>query len=234
MLFDLRGRGRRRTIQVIYLSLAILMGGGLVLFGIGGNTSGGLVDAIQGNSGGTDANDAFEKRVETLEKRTQANPQDARGVGRARRACASRSATTGENYDTASQAYTDEGQGRAASARRRPGSATSRSTRPSPTRRWPTRWSRPTASRGCSDYGEAVQAMEIVIDNRDRRPTSSTPSWPCSRTPPSRTARATLAADKAVELAPEGPAQGHPRADRPGQDPARQRGAARGTRRSGQ
>ena len=37
MLFDLRGRGRRRTVQVIYLSLAILMGGGLVLFGIGGD-----------------------------------------------------------------------------------------------------------------------------------------------------------------------------------------------------
>ena len=33
MLFDLRGRGRRRTIQVIYLGLAVLMGGGLVLFG---------------------------------------------------------------------------------------------------------------------------------------------------------------------------------------------------------
>jgi hypothetical protein len=50
MLFDLRGRGRRRTVQVIYLSLAILMGGGLVLFGIGGATSGGLVDAITGSS----------------------------------------------------------------------------------------------------------------------------------------------------------------------------------------
>ena len=34
MLFDLRGKGRRRTVQVIYVSLAILMGGGLVLFGI--------------------------------------------------------------------------------------------------------------------------------------------------------------------------------------------------------
>ncbi len=29
MLFDLRGRGRRRAIQAIYLSLALLMGGGL-------------------------------------------------------------------------------------------------------------------------------------------------------------------------------------------------------------
>src|SRR6185312_3943702 len=72
MLFDLRGRGRRRTVQVIYLSLAVLMGGGLVLFGIGGATSGGLIDAIQGNSSTTSGTDAFQKRVDTLEKRTQA------------------------------------------------------------------------------------------------------------------------------------------------------------------
>src|SRR4051794_3039567 len=50
MLFDLRGR-RRRLIQAIYLMLAVLIGGGLVLFGIGGNVGGGLVDAISGNSG---------------------------------------------------------------------------------------------------------------------------------------------------------------------------------------
>jgi hypothetical protein len=66
MLFDLRGRGRRRTVQIIYLSLALLMGGGLVLFGIGGATSGGLVDAIQGGSGTQSADDVFEKRVEAL------------------------------------------------------------------------------------------------------------------------------------------------------------------------
>src|SRR5256886_6259674 len=53
MLFDLRGRGRRRTIQAIYVTLAILMGGGLVFFGIGGNTSGGLFDAFKsGGRGG--------------------------------------------------------------------------------------------------------------------------------------------------------------------------------------
>ena len=40
MLFDLRGRGRRRTVQVIYLTLALLLGGGLVLFGIGGDVQG--------------------------------------------------------------------------------------------------------------------------------------------------------------------------------------------------
>ena len=34
MLFDLRGRGRRRTVKIVYITLALLMGGGLVLFGI--------------------------------------------------------------------------------------------------------------------------------------------------------------------------------------------------------
>src|ERR1700710_2650228 len=76
MLFDLRGRGRRRTVQVIYLSLAILMGGGLVLFGIGGATNGGLIDAIQGGSGSTNGTDVFQKRVDAVQKRTLANPQD--------------------------------------------------------------------------------------------------------------------------------------------------------------
>ncbi|MEA2347457.1 MAG: hypothetical protein QOG62_1244 [Thermoleophilaceae bacterium] len=48
MLFDLQGK-RRRLVQVIYLGLAILMGGGLVLFGIGSSTSGGgLFDAFSG------------------------------------------------------------------------------------------------------------------------------------------------------------------------------------------
>jgi len=51
MLFDLRSRGRRRTVQGVYLGLALLMGGGLVLFGVGaGNGFGGLLNAFSGNS----------------------------------------------------------------------------------------------------------------------------------------------------------------------------------------
>ena len=53
MLFDLRARGRRRTVQAVYLGLAILIGGGLVLFGVGtGSGVGGLLNAFtNGNSG---------------------------------------------------------------------------------------------------------------------------------------------------------------------------------------
>jgi tetratricopeptide (TPR) repeat protein len=77
MLFDLRGRGRRRTVQVIYVSLAILMGGGLVLFGIGGNTNGGLVDAITGGGGGgSSIDDAAQKDVKQAVAATQSTPQD--------------------------------------------------------------------------------------------------------------------------------------------------------------
>ena len=74
MLFDLRGR-RRRAVQATYLTLAVLMGGGLVLFGIGGNTSGGLFDAFKGGSGGG-GNDALKKRIEREEKTLRQSPQN--------------------------------------------------------------------------------------------------------------------------------------------------------------
>jgi hypothetical protein len=76
MLFDLRGR-RRRAVQATYLTLAFLMGGGLVLFGIGGDVSGGLIDAFGGrDSGGDDANSQVQKRIESQEKRLKSSPQN--------------------------------------------------------------------------------------------------------------------------------------------------------------
>jgi hypothetical protein len=74
MLFDLRGR-RRRAVQATYLMLALLMGGGLVLFGIGGDVSGGLLDAFKGG-GGPSADSAFQDRIDKQEERLQANPQN--------------------------------------------------------------------------------------------------------------------------------------------------------------
>jgi hypothetical protein len=75
MLFDLRGRGRRRTVQVIYVTLALLLGGGLVLFGIGGDVNGGLFDAFSQDSGSD--NDALKDQAKDAEKKVQANRQDA-------------------------------------------------------------------------------------------------------------------------------------------------------------
>src|SRR3954447_26755811 len=80
MLFDLRGSGRRRIVKIVYITLAFLMGGGLVLFGIGGGggISGGLVDAITGTSGGGDTSaDRFTKQERAALAKTKVNPQDA-------------------------------------------------------------------------------------------------------------------------------------------------------------
>lgn len=77
MLFDLRGRGRRRTVQVIYLGLALLMGGGLVLFGIGSSSNGGLFDAFSGDNGGGSATASIDKQIDAELAKTRANPKDA-------------------------------------------------------------------------------------------------------------------------------------------------------------
>src|SRR5215213_6415117 len=76
MLFDLRGH-RRRAVQTTYVILAVLMGGGLVLFGIGGS-SGGILDAVTGNnSGGADVNDQLQKRIDRQEERLKTAPTNA-------------------------------------------------------------------------------------------------------------------------------------------------------------
>ena len=145
MLFDLRGRGRRRTVQVIYLSLAILMGGGLVLFGIGGGTNGGLFDAIGGSGGSSTSADAvFQKRLDAYERQLKANPQDAAaliGLTKLRFG----NASTGENYNQTQRRLHGEGPRRAAPGLR--GLAALPRDQPGQARRRarPTSWSRPTA-----------------------------------------------------------------------------------------
>jgi hypothetical protein len=74
MLFDLRGRGRRRVVKVIYLGLALLLGGGLVLFGIGGDVQGGLFDAFKENSGS--AQESIQKERDKRAAAATANPND--------------------------------------------------------------------------------------------------------------------------------------------------------------
>ncbi len=82
MLFDLQGR-RRRVVQATYLMLAILMGGGLVFFGIGGDVSGGLFDAFSDRSGSGNGNSALEKRIERNEKKVAATPNAAEAARKA-------------------------------------------------------------------------------------------------------------------------------------------------------
>ena len=109
MLFDLRGSGRRTTIKAVYLTLALLMGGGLVLFGIGGDVSGGLVDAITDRGGSTTvSDDRFRDRAVEAQRAAEATPRDPEAwatVARARYQYAS----AGDFFDQATGQFTPEG-----------------------------------------------------------------------------------------------------------------------------
>jgi hypothetical protein len=75
MLFDLRGRGRRRMVKVIYIGLALLMGVGLIGFGIGGGFGGGgLLTAASNNEGSGSA--SFASQIKKYRKLTQQQPQN--------------------------------------------------------------------------------------------------------------------------------------------------------------
>jgi hypothetical protein len=81
MLFDLRGK-RRRAVQGTYLTLAILLGAGLVFFGIGSSVSGGLGDLFSGGGGGSNQGDKIvQDKIEKAEKQLQANPRNEAALG---------------------------------------------------------------------------------------------------------------------------------------------------------
>jgi hypothetical protein len=76
MLFDLRGRHRRRAVKVIYVGLALLVGGGLVLFGVGtgGGGGGGLLNAATENEGSGGA--SFANQIKKYEKTIKQQPNN--------------------------------------------------------------------------------------------------------------------------------------------------------------
>jgi tetratricopeptide (TPR) repeat protein len=102
MLFDLKGR-RKRFVQVSYVILAVLFGIGLVGFGIGGATSGGLFDAIGGGGGGSSSS-TFEKQVKKLELAVRAQPRNEKAWAQLARA-EYQVATTGGDYDNSTGTF---------------------------------------------------------------------------------------------------------------------------------
>lgn len=198
MLFDLRGRGRRNTVRVIYASLALLMGGGLVLFGIGSDVGGIFSNAGQGGNESVD--DTFEKRIEQFEKRTRANPRDAQAWAELARAHFQQ-AGIGDNYDQATAAYTESGQQKL----RQASEAWDRYLALDPTP--------PDADianvmvqafgpAGLNDLEKAVAAMEIVVEQREESAALYGQLAQLAYLA-GQTRKGDLSAKKAVELAPE-------------------------------
>ncbi|HUN78042.1 MAG TPA: hypothetical protein VMU32_03905 [Solirubrobacteraceae bacterium] len=107
MLFDLRGRGRRRTVQVIYLGLALLFLLGFVGFGVGvGGSGGGLFNAFTEGGGSNSA--SFAGRVAAAEKRTKHEPSNPKAWAALIEAQL-HEADEGAYFDQATEQYTAEG-----------------------------------------------------------------------------------------------------------------------------
>lgn len=108
MLFDLRARGRRRVVKFVYAGLAILMGGGLVLFGIGGDVQGGLFDAFREDSQNTAGDRVFEERLDKAEDDARRRPADAKAWAELAR-LRYQDASQGGNFDETKGTFTEEG-----------------------------------------------------------------------------------------------------------------------------
>jgi hypothetical protein len=117
MLFDLRGRGRRRTVKIVYIALAVIMGGGLVFFGIGGGgaINGGLFDAITGSSGGDTGAARFEAKERQALQATDTRPKDPASWAALARARV-QTAGVGENFDPNTNTYTATGKAKLTAA----------------------------------------------------------------------------------------------------------------------
>jgi len=109
MLFDLRSRGRRRTVQTVYLGLALLMGGGLVLFGVGaGNGFGGILNAFTGGGSSGAQKQVVSAQEKSALRETQLRPNDPAGWSALVQARWT-SAGQGSNFNTTSGAFTASG-----------------------------------------------------------------------------------------------------------------------------
>ena len=201
MLFDLRGRGRRRSIQAIYLSLALLMGGGLVLFGIGSNTGeGGILDAVVGEGGSSSATEQIDKRIKTQVAKTRANTRDEAAWAELARLRFQRAGIDGLAADDTT--YTDKGKqtlGLAAQAWERHVALDPKQ----PNVRVARIMVQAYGTSGLNQLPKAVQALQLVTA------AEKPPSWQLYGQlaqlayQASDTRTGDLAADRAIELAPD-------------------------------
>lgn len=197
MLFDLQSKGRRTAVKIIYLGLAILIGGGLVLFGIGTSGGGGLLDVF------SDQSEDLSAQVSNAEKRAQRavrlNPNDAAAWAELARTRYQR-AGQGDNFNELEGTFTEQGQEQLRSA----ASAWNRYLALEPARpdanvaRLMANAFAPTA---LNQPGEAARALEIVTEEDPSTAAFSNLAqfaWLAGQQ-----RKGDLAAAEAVRLAPE-------------------------------
>jgi len=198
MIFDLKGK-RRRFVQGTYLTLAVLMGGGLVLFGIGGGSlNGGLLNAFTGGGGSSSGDKQIQQRIDNAQKQLAANPQNQAALQEIIR----------DNYqlatlsaDQTTGAFSADGKKNLQQA----SSAWQRYLATNPAKPNFTLASLMTqAYQGLGDYNKAEKAALIVADAQPSSAAYLRVIQYASLAKPPDTRTVDLASQKALDLAPKG------------------------------
>lgn len=109
MLFDLRGRGRRSTVRVIYIGLAVIFLLGFAGLGIGGGFgSGGILSAFTKNEG-SGGGSSYSSQIKKYRKLTQEQPSNAQAWAELTTAILHEAGN--EAYVTSTGAVTSKGKG---------------------------------------------------------------------------------------------------------------------------
>jgi hypothetical protein len=199
MLFDLRGRGRRRAVQAVYLGLAILLGGGLVLFGVGGATSGGLLDAFKSDSNTTNVSDVFKKRLTAAENGVKVRPADPKAWAELTRV-RYQEAISGDNIDQTQGVFTNKGKEILQEASTSWDKYLSLTDKPDDS--VASLMVQAYGQAGLNDPDKAVSAQEIVVDSRQ----ATGPLYvqlAALAYEAGQTRKAELASEKALSLTPK-------------------------------
>jgi hypothetical protein len=197
MLFDLRGRHRRRAVRLIYTGLALLMGVGLVGFGIGGGFSGGgLLNAANSNEGSSSA--SFSSQIKKYQKLTTEQPNNVSAWEKL--ASAQLHEAGSEAYVTRAGAVTSKGKELFAQVARSWNSYIALNP-PKPNPELAERMVTVFGEEGLNEPAAAVQVLQIVVA---ARPTSASlyASLAEYAYKAHNTREGDLASEKAISLAP--------------------------------
>lgn len=197
MLFDLQSRGRRTAVKIVYLGLAILIGGGLVLFGVGGTGGGGLLDAFTDDS--ADVSSQVSDNEKRANRAVRSDPQDAAAWAELARA-RFLTAGQGDNFNQTELTFTESGQEKLRSAEqawdRHLALAGDR-----PDARVARLMSQAFAPTGLNEPEKAADALEVVTEAEPSSVAYSQLATFAYLAGQER--KGDLAAARAVELAPE-------------------------------
>ena len=198
MLFDLRSRGRRRTVQAVYLGLAVLLGGGLILFGVGAGSGGGILNAFTGGGSSGAQKQVISQQEKQALAAVKLNPNDAAAWGQLVSARYTAATSDAGNFDQNTGAFTAAGKKKLTETTQAWQQYLKLTTKPDPT----VSILAARAYAQLSDYANQAHAWELVTQ-ADPTAAKNFACLAASAYAAKQTRKGDLAAAKAISLTPK-------------------------------